>query len=115
MHFSLIVVPAPVENHQLSLESDSTLRSTWTAPHGNYDLMHYIVNIYLNNHPVINMTTKNPYVVYTPPQSGEVRVTVSVMTKCGQVGMSSSSNTIANIVNNKGAVSFVNVSAGVQT
>lgn len=83
--------------------SDSTLKSTWTAPHGNYDLMHYIVIWYLDIGNLTRIeieTAQIPYAVYTPSRPGKVWVTVSAFTECSQLGDVRSSKIVNNT--NKG-------------
>ncbi|XP_064400904.1 uncharacterized protein LOC135347011 isoform X2 [Halichondria panicea] len=89
------ITPSAASNLQVLHISCTSFRITWTAATENYDLMHYVAQVYVDDSATQYNTTNTSMDLDLPLSGGErIRVTVAVVTRCGQVSMPINSDVI---------------------
>ncbi|XP_064401416.1 uncharacterized protein LOC135347375 [Halichondria panicea] len=89
------ITPSAASNLQVLHISCTSFRITWTAATENYDLMHYVAQVYVDDSATQYNTTNTSMDLDLPLSGGErIHVTVAVVTRCGQVSMPINSNVI---------------------
>ncbi len=87
-------IPSIVGDHQLIYNRiDSSFRSNWTTPAGTFDITNYLVQVRVDGSVLLRLTTTDTFVDINELSlsGGEViSVFVQAMSRCGEVGMQSS-------------------------